>query len=423
MEVRLPNLGEDADRATVASVFVKEGDTIEKDQALIEIESEKAVASVPSTTAGTVQKIHVKEGDEISVGALIATIDGGGGDDGQPETPKTDDTPDDGPRPAPERAPKTREEFELPEGAEAVAPPSIRKVARNLGIDLSRVSPTGRGGRILLEDVREYIQGLQQQSLQRGPGSQPVETESPAVDFSRWGPVDVKKASSLRRTIAARMTESWTTIPHVNQFADADITGLMGLRKKHIEAYAEREVKLTLTPILIQALCTVLQKHPLINSSWDDRGNVVGKEYIHIGLAIDTEAGLLVPVIRHADKKSVLELALEIETLAEAARGRNLSKEQMQGGTFTVSNQGGIGGAHFTPIINKPEAAILGLGRGREVVRMIDGQPQARILLPVTVAHDHRVIDGADGVRFLVDLVGAFERFPESDIEIAQSKG
>jgi pyruvate dehydrogenase E2 component (dihydrolipoamide acetyltransferase) len=428
MEIRLPNLGEDADSGTVASIFVKEGDTVAKDQALIEIESEKAVASVPSTMAGKVTRIHVKEGDEIRVGALIASIgNDSGSDSGQSSSKAARKSKDSAGDPRPARQ-ESREKYELPDGARPAAPPSIRKTARDLGIDLSRVRPSARGGRIVLEDVRKYIVDLQKGTASEptgksSPKSSPLRGE-PSVDFSRWGPIEVKKASSLRRTIASRMADSWATIPHVMQFGDADITGLMALRKKHVPAYKDRDVKLTLTPILLKALAGVLEKHPLINSSWDAaEGNIVGKEYIHIGVAVDTEAGLLVPVIRDANRKSVLELALEVESLSEGARQRKLGKEQMQGGTFTVSNQGGIGGAHFTPIINKPEAAILGVGRGREVVRMVDGKPEGRIMLPLTLSHDHRIIDGADGVRFLVALIEAFEQFPEHDLEIENSKG
>lgn len=424
-EIRLPNLGEDVESGTVASIFVKTGDTVEKDQALIEIESEKAVASVPSTMSGKVKKIHVREGEEIKVGTLIATIgaDGEGGS-GKSSSKEQPEAGRDGRKKSPSGK-RPDEQSGLPEGARPAAPPSIRKIARDLGIDLSRVRPSARGGRIVLEDVRRYIVGLQEGSgesrAEAGTARAPA---PPPIDFSRWGPIDVRKASSLRKTIASRMADSWTTIPHVMQFGDADVTELMALRKKHVPAYKDRDVKLTLTPILLKALAAVLGKHRLVNSSWDEaNGNIVRKDYIHIGVAVDTDAGLLVPVIRDVDKKTVLELALELESLSEAARERKLEKAQMQGGTFTMSNQGGIGGAHFTPIINKPEAAILGIGRGREIVRMVEGKPEGRTMLPLTLSHDHRIIDGADGVRFLIDLIQAFEQFPEDDLEIGDSKG
>jgi pyruvate dehydrogenase E2 component (dihydrolipoamide acetyltransferase) len=368
----------------------------------------------------------VQEGDEIKVGALIATIGGDGGSGSEATSSKERREPS--PRSGGNEGPSARtrnQKSTLREGAEPAAPPSIRKIARELGIDLTRVRPSARGGRIVLDDVRRYVVGLQE-----GAGRSAAKTEpdrspaAPFVDFSRWGPIEVLTASSLRKTIASRMADSWKTIPHVMQFGDADVTGLMALRKKHVAAYKDRDVKLTLTPILLKALAGVLEKHAVINSSWDEaNGTIVRKGYVHIGVAVDTDAGLLVPVIRDVDKKSVLELALEVEALSEAARARKLEKAQMQGGTFTVSNQGGIGGAHFTPIINKPEAAILGIGRGREIARMVDGKPEGRTMLPLTLSHDHRIIDGADGVRFLIDLIQAFEQFPEDDLEIGNSKG
>jgi pyruvate dehydrogenase E2 component (dihydrolipoyllysine-residue acetyltransferase) len=446
MEVRLPNLGEDADSGTVATVFVTAGDRIEKDQPLIELESEKAVASVPAPQAGTVTAVHVKEGDEVRTGSLLVTLETGDGiavpakpktarheagssaaaeeaGDGRENEPSPA-RPKLGPRSTKPESPRASEAPpELPEGVAPAASPTIRKLARDLGIDLTRVRGTARGGRIVLGDLRDYIARLEgrAQAADRSPAS-PARTEPtppPSIDFSRWGPVETVRTSAIRKTIATRMVESWTRVPHVTQFADAGIDRLMELRGKHIEAYKTRGARLTLTPILLRALVRTLARHPLLNSSLDEAAaSIVEKRYYHIGLAVDTEAGLIVPVIRDVDRKSMFQLAREVEELSERARQRKATREDLQGGTFTVSNQGGIGGAYFTPIINYPEVAILGVGRGREMVRMVDGEPQARLMLPLAVSHDHRVVDGADGVRFLTDLVREIEDLPESEFEL-----
>lgn len=450
MEVRLPNLGEDAESGTVSTVFVTAGDRIEKDQLLIELESEKAVASVPAPYAGTVRAVHVKEGDEVRTGSLLVTLETGNGtaapaetetarheagsntteeengDAGEDDLSATPARPRLGPRstkPESPRAPKAP--GELPEGVPPASSPTIRKLARDLGIDLRRVRGTARGGRIVLGDLRDYIARLEgrTQAADRSAAS-PARASAevappPSIDFSRWGPVESFRTSAIRKTIAARMVESWTRVPHVTQFADAGIDRLMELRRKHIEAYKARGARLTLTPILLRALVRTLARHPLLNSSLDEAASrIIEKKYYHIGLAVDTEAGLIVPVIRNVDSKSMFDLAREIEEMSDRARQRKATREDLQGGTFTVSNQGGIGGAYFTPIINYPEVAILGVGRGREMVRMVDDRPKARLMLPLAVSHDHRVVDGADGVRFLSDLVREIEELPESEFEL-----
>lgn len=449
MEVRLPNLGEDAESGTVSSVFVTAGDRIEKDQPLIELESEKAVASVPAPRAGTVAAVHVKEGDEVRTGSLLVTLETGGGTAvGETETARHEagsngaededaDTGEEGLSPTPARprlgprstkpeSPRAAEApSELPEGVSPAASPTIRKLARDLGIDLRRVRGTARGGRIVLGDLRDYIarlRGRAQEADRSAASPARARAEAappPSIDFSRWGPVESFPASAIRKTIAARMVESWTRVPHVTQFADAGIDRLMELRRKHIEAYKARGARLTLTPILLRALVRTLARHPLLNSSLDEpSSSIVEKKYYHIGLAVDTEAGLIVPVIRDVDGKSMIDLAREVAELSERARQRKATREDLQGGTFTVSNQGGIGGAYFTPIINYPQVAILGVGRGREMVRMVEDRPQARLMLPLAVSHDHRVVDGADGVRFLTDLVREIEELPESEFEL-----
>ena len=274
-----------------------------------------------------------------------------------------------------------------------------------------------------MADLRTYIQRLQSQSIPapaKGPApataaSGPARAE--AVDFSKWGPIKKKPLSPLRQVIARRMAESWAAVPRVTQFDETDSTRIMELRKKYASAYEKKGARLTLTSFALKAVVDTLKKHLLINSSLDEAAHeLVSKEYFHIGVAVDTEAGLIVPVIRNVDKKNLFDLSQELEELAKKARERKISSEELKGGTFTISNQGGIGGAHFTPIVNQPEVAILGLGRGamKPVVRGDKIEP--RLMLPLALSYDHRVIDGAAAARFIVDLVKAFENFNEHDV-------
>lgn len=240
-----------------------------------------------------------------------------------------------------------------------------------------------------------------------------------SIDFSKWGAISKKPLSPLRKTISERLGESWRTIPHVTQFDEADITALNDLRKKLAGAYENKGAKLTLTSFALKAVVNALKKHPIFNVSLDEATHeVVYKEYFHIGVAVDTEQGLIVPVIRDADRKSLLELSRELNDLAEKARARKVSLQELQGGTFTISNQGGIGGAHFTPIINKPEVAILGLGRGAVKPVVKNGKIEPRLMMPMGLSYDHRLIDGGSAARFMVDLVQAFENFREEEAKL-----
>jgi pyruvate dehydrogenase E2 component (dihydrolipoamide acetyltransferase) len=456
MDVRLPRLGEGADSGTVASIFVKEGDQVTKDQPILELESEKAVASIPSPTSGTVTRLHIKEGDEIKVGQLIMSLDEGRAPkesapgktrdvaaevEGEEENVGREEQRAEGPVRA-EIAQQggvegggmeepRQHEIELPAvtdvGTAPAASPSVRKMARDLGIDLRRVRGSERGGRIVMEDVRRYIQTLQRIAFQQperkppqgaGEARHPAKPAPERVDFSKWGPVRNEKMSTLRRTISNKMTESWTTIPHVTQFDEADITTVLKLRKKYSAAYEKKKAHLTLTSFALKAVVETLKKHPIFNASMDEAsGEVVYKDYYHIGIAVDTEQGLIVPVIRDVDKKSMTQLSAELQELAERTRQRKVSLDEMQGGTFTISNQGGIGSAHFTPIVNKPEVAILGMGRGAEKLIVRKGKATKRVMLPLGLSYDHRVIDGANAARFMVDLVAAFEQFSESQMK------
>lgn len=432
MDVKLPKLGEGAESGVVVNVFVKEGDTVARDQAILELENEKAVASIPAPAAGTVTRVFVKAGDKVSVGQrLIALGDGASATTPAPEAaPASQITPSATAGPAPGAEPQpmalaahgeTPEEVGEPEpsGLPPAAAPSLRRLAKDLGIDLARVRGSERGGRIVMADVRAYIQRLQRLAAQASGGAtRPSQVPVESVDFSKWGPVTVKPLSPLRQTIARRMTASWEAVPRVTQFDEADATRIHALRQQYKSAYEERGVRLTLTPFLVRAVAQALQQHPLLNASLDARGeNLVLKSYVHVGVAVDTEAGLMVPVLRNADKKSLLELARELEALAKKARERTLTAEEMKGGTFTLSNQGGIGGGHFTPIINLPEAAILGVGRGGVKPAWVDGQVEPRTAMPLALSYDHRVIDGGTAARFITDLVKALEQFPETQVK------
>ena len=418
MDVKLPRLGEGADSGVVVNIFVKEGDTVAKDEAILELENEKAVASIPSTAAGVVSKIYVKPGDKVSVGQRLLALSGG-----EPAAVATPAVKRARPEPEPEEVieePDETEEEAPPRVAAPVAPPSLRKLARELGIDLSRVRGSEAGGRVGIGDLRAYIARLQKAAERPKPAAaEPAKPAAERIDFSQWGPVKKKPVTPLRQTIARRLSESWTTIPHVTQFDEADFTQLNALRKKFGPAYEKQGVKLTLTPFVLKALVETLKQHPIFNSSLDEAANeIILKEYFHIGIAVDTEQGLIVPVIRDVDKKSMLELVKELEQLAQKARDRKVIAEELKGGTFTISNQGAIGGAHFTPIVNKPQVAILGLGRGalKPVVR--DGKVEARLMTPLGLSYDHRVIDGGEAARFIVDLVKAMENFGEDAVRL-----
>ncbi len=425
MDVKLPRLGEGADSGVVVNVFVKEGDTVARDQAILELENEKAVASIPSTAAGVVAKVYVKPGDKVTVGQRLLSLSGG------------EPAPVAVPAPAAtvaraSRVPaanedeneKEEEDDQVSTVARAAAPvasPSVRKLARELGIDLTRVRGSEAGGRIGIGDIGAYIARLQKAAEKPGPaaGTASAKPAAKQIDFSQWGPVTKKPVTPLRQVIARRLSESWDTIPHVTQFDEADFTQLNALRKKFAPAYEKEGARLTFTPFVLKALVETLKKHPIFNSSLDEAANeIVIKKYFHIGIAVDTEQGLIVPVIRDVDKKSMLELVKELEQLAQKARDRKVTAEELKGGTFTISNQGAIGGAHFTPIVNKPQVAILGLGRGalKPVVR--DGKVEVRMMTPLGLSYDHRVIDGGEAARFIVDLVKAMENFGEDGVRL-----
>ncbi|MBI3322233.1 MAG: 2-oxo acid dehydrogenase subunit E2 [Candidatus Omnitrophica bacterium] len=419
MDVRLPQLAEGADSGAVVSVFVSEGQEIQKDQTILELENQKAVAPIPAPAAGKVTKVHVKPGDEISVGHVLISLEpagsgaekpsGAGAADtvrGEPVGPRTSAASFGQAQDGLRQAQGERDFlYTSPSGAPPPAGPAVRKVAQELGIDLRRVRGSERGGRITTADLRAYVAALERRAQAGGPGK-PAAPAKP-IDFSRWGPVTRKPMSGLRKAISRAMTDSWTTIPHVTQFDQADPSRLLQWIEKHGPSYEKKGARLTLTGFLIKAVVSALKKYPAFNTSLDEAAEeIVFKEYIHIGIAVDTEQGLIVPVLRDADKKNLLQISKELADLADRTRKRKLSAEELQGATFTISNQGGIGGGHFTPIIHKPEVAVLGVGRG------------AKGTLPLSLSYDHRVVDGADAARFITELARIIEQFTDSEVTL-----
>jgi len=433
MEIKLPNLGEGADSGTVVNIMVSEGETVTAGQPLIEIETGKAVASVPAEKSGKIVKILVNVGDKVTVGRTLMILEA----EGEPEKATTAQPE----RKIEPQAEKTTakpvaqkieiEEVPVEEETEEdeqkgilppAASPTIRKLARELGIDLRHVKGTGPGGRIQMSDLKAYIARLHKLAqIALKKEAQPQTVPQPvSIDFSQWGPITKRPMSQLRQTIAKRMLESVTTIPQVTQFDEVDITRLEELRKKFAPQYEAKGARLTFTVIVLKALVMALRKHPIFNSSLDELTNeIIFKNYYHIGIAVDTEAGLVVPVVRNVDHKSAYELAVDISTLAKKARERKLGLDDMRGGTFTISNQGGIGGGHFTPIVNKPEAAILGIGKSQLKPVVVNGKIEPRMMLPLAVSYDHRLIDGGDAARFITDLCNAFSQITEKDLILA----
>jgi pyruvate dehydrogenase E2 component (dihydrolipoamide acetyltransferase) len=411
LNIIVPKLGEGADSGTVVRVYVKEGDHIEKNQNLLDLENEKAVASIPATSAGTIEKVFVHEGDSLKVGQTIVSIQS---DSPQPEKPsKVDLAPKSEPR---QHESTSKSEIRTPEGLPPPASPTIRKLARDLGIELSKIKGSEPGGQIVLADLRRYIDHLQKLAETK-PAEAKKMLESTDVDFSKWGPIKKEPISSLRKTVASRTLESWHNIPHVTQFAEANFQKVRKLKENYKHKFSKQGATLTVTPFLLKAACVCLKKYPFFNSTWAEKDQkIILKEYVHIGIAVDTAVGLLVPVLRDVDKKSILTLSRELATLAAKAKNRKILPDEMQGGTFTLSNQGSIGGHYFTPIINPPQSSVLGVGRPTTRFMQINDATDWLPMLPLCLSYDHRIIDGAQAVRFLNDLVQILENFSEEEL-------
>ncbi len=468
----LPELGENVTAGDVVRVLVSPGDSVAKDQPVLELETDKATIEVPSSVAGTVKDIRVKQGERIKVGQVVLTVDDGGAaapkaaagkaaDEGAKAKPQPPGGPTEGglsqkapgqgeaaassggakraredagqgqadqpeaqqAEPVAESKPRRGEVVDISRGARATPPPaasaemdqgpaapaapSVRRLARELGVDIRRIPGSGPGGRISNEDVQAFVRN----ALSSGGGGAAIATAGVLPDFTKWGEVERKPMSNIRRKTAEHLSAAWNQIPHVTQHDKADITAVDELRKKYATQAEKAGGKLTMTAIALKIAATALQRFPQFNASADiGRNEIVYRKYVHVGVAVDTPRGLLVPVIRDVDRKGIIELAVDLANVSEKARAGKLSLDEMQGGGFTITNLGGIGGTSFTPIVNWPEVAILGISHGANEP-VYDGHTfRPRMMLPLSLSYDHRVIDGADGARFLRWIVDALEQ-------------
>jgi pyruvate dehydrogenase E2 component (dihydrolipoamide acetyltransferase) len=432
LEFTLPELGENVEKGDVVRVLVKVGDVVAKDQPVVELETDKATIEVPSSVAGKITAVNVKAGEKVKVGQVVLTVEDNGHAAAEPaaktaaatpaapaESPAATETKTETRReePAPQEKPaaaaKTGSVVDFSSGRPAAsgdrasagaaiaAAPSVRRYARELGVDIGQVTGSGPGGRIGAQDVKQHVK-----ETFTTPGGKPAALP----DFSKWGDVEVTPMSNIRRKTAEHLSIAWQA-PHVTQYDKADMTALEAFRRAYGPRVEKAGAKLTVTVALIKIVTAALARYPQFASSPDMANNtVVMKKYRHIGVAVDTPNGLLVPVLRDVDRKTLTELAIELHGLAQKAQQKKLSLEEMAGGVFTISNLGGLGGTAFTPIINQPEVAILGVSRGAIEPVWQDDKFVPRQMLPLSLSYDHRVIDGADAVRFLRFIVEAIEQ-------------
>jgi len=430
IEVRVPDIGDFKD-VEIIELAVREGDTVALDATLVTLETEKATMDVPSTAAGVVRELKVRKGGRVSQGDLIAIVEGEAAAapvpavqpaTTTPAAPATPAQPEASPAPAPAARAAARETpaadtaIEMPGFSRSHASPSIRRFARELGVDLARVAGSGTKGRITEQDVKAHVK-----RLLTGPGAAGgALPKVPEVDFAAFGPVERKPLTRIQRISGPRLHASWVNIPHVTQFDEADITEMEATRARLKDEATARGLKLTPLAFIMRACAQALQAFPHFGASLDAAaGELVYKKYLHLGFAADTPGGLVVPVVRDADRKDVFELARELGTLSERARAGKLAAADMQGGCFTISSLGGIGGTAFTPIINAPEVAILGVSRASQRAVYENGTFVPRLMLPLSLSYDHRVIDGADAARFtsflaraLADVQGLLRAIP-----------
>lgn len=458
----MPEIGENITSGEVVKVLVAVGDEVSLEQPIAELETDKAVVELPSPVAGKVAKIMMNAGDTVQIGQVVMQVEGGT-DGGQPEAkassraessapakssaPERQAAPPERRQVAPERrqaapeksnGPERRQavaerrqpardetseapavEREVPKfsagggGADVAASPAVRRLARELGVDIGRVAGSGTGGRISPEDIKDYVRSV----LAEHDARPARETSAPRAaapqalpDFSAFGPVSREPLSKVRRITGANMTVAWTTIPQVTQHDEADITQLEAFRRQSAARVEEAGGKLTVTAILTKVCAGALAAFPRFNSSLDAASEeLVLKQYCNIGIAVDTEAGLIVPVVKGVDKKSLTQLAVEIHDLATRTRVRKVRPDELEGGSFTISNLGGIGGTGFSPIVYPPQVAILGVSRTQQELKMVEGHMEERSMLPLALTYDHRVIDGAEGARFLRWICEALE--------------
>ncbi|MEI7699870.1 MAG: 2-oxo acid dehydrogenase subunit E2 [Planctomycetia bacterium] len=428
IEFRLPEVSEGVTKVDVASVAVKPGDTINAWAIICEVETDKAVAEIPCPHAGTVTAVHVKAGTSVEIGAPLITIQAVGSAAPTAAKPAAPQTAAAVATPAPPTAPAAASPAKpaapvaataapaASDGPPAPAGPATRRLARKLGVNLKQVKGTATGGRITIEDVEAFVKmRLSQPVLPAAPAAPGfgIVQAAPMPDFSKFGPIEKQPMNKIFRTAAANLHAAWVTIPHVTQHDLADITELEAARKRYVKVNPNAP-KITMTAIIIKAVVGALKAYPTFNSSVDmQSGELIVKQYYHIGVAVDTPNGLVVPVIRNCDQKNILQVAAELGEIAGRARDRKLKTEDMQGGTFTITNLGGIGGTGFTPIVNYPEVAILGMSRTINQLVLENGQVTERMMLPLSMSYDHRAINGADAARFIVKLSGSLTNFLE----------
>lgn len=442
----IPELGENIQSATIVKVLIKPGDIVQQEQSVLELETDKATIEVPSDVRGKVVEVKVNEGDQVEIGQLVFTVDADSAAAPAPEEKKEvlpapvvetaaqAETPAPAPSEVPAPAPVIEEQVAAPAavapaantpaaGPKAIAvenqppilqnaapaAPSVRRLAREIGVDVNQVKGTGPGGRILLDDVKLHSK-LMHQQRNEAQHIRAEQHQQPLPDFSKYGDVETVAMSNIRQKTAEHLSHAWHTIPHVTQFDKADITQLEEFRKSYAKTAEKFGVKLTVTAILVKVISSAMKTFPQFNASVDMQNKtIVYKKYFNIGIAVDTEFGLIVPVIKNADRMNIIEISREINALAEKARNKKVGVADLQGGCFTITNLGGIGGTSFTPIVNSPEVAILGVSKGSIEPVYINGKFEPRLMLPLSLSYDHRIIDGADGIRFLRWVIEALE--------------
>ncbi len=424
VDFKLPVVAEGVDSVDIAEVLVKVGDKIDANAVICEAETDKSVAEIECPHAGEIKAVHIAAGQTVKVGEPLVTISTTTGSGGQSASTAK-------PAAAAQSSAKATSSTAAPRTAAtpqmsttttsgngrppAPAGPATRRMARKLGVDLYQVQGSANGGRITIEDIEGFVRNRMTQPSGGAGGSMStgVVAAAPLPDFSKFGPITKEPLNKLSRTAASNLHAAWITIPHVTQHNLADITELESARKRYVKDNP-KSPKITMTAIMIKAVVGALRAFPKVNSSIDmDAGELILKDYYNIGVAVDTPNGLVVPVIRNCDQKNVLQVASELSEVAEKARDRKLKAEDMQGASFTITNLGGIGGTYFTPIVNYPEVAILGMSRGQKVLQLEDDQIVERLMLPLSLSYDHRAINGADAARFIVKLSSSLTNFFE----------
>ena len=418
--IKVPEIGENVESGVVVAVHIKAGDALAVDDTVIELETDKALVEIPSPFSGRVTEVLAKAGAQMNVGDVIARVETQGQAANKKENVPAPDTATGVPASGPERGaeeasrapavpepptegsePQPTRNEKTPDRPPAPAAPSIRRLARELGVDIVDVGGSGPGGRITEADIKTHVR--HQQPGASGISGAPAVPGTPTLpDFSRWGTVDIEEMDTVRRLTAQSTAASWTIIPHVTQFDEADITGVMTFIEKNAGKMEQAGAKLTVTAIITRVCAEALKRFPRFNASIDVANRrIILKRYVHIGIAADTPRGLLVPVIRDADRKSIVALAKAISDLAARARNKKVKPDELEGGTFSISNQGGIGGVGFTPIVLWPQVAILGVSRSAVKPVYVQDRFEPRTILPLSLSYDHRIIDGADAARFL----------------------